>query len=186
VSCSSVPRIFVVDDEHAIASTLAAILNMNGYAARCFTRPLEALIAAPSDTPDLLISDVAMPRFSGIELAIQMRAQHSECKILLFSGQAATLDLLEDARNRGHDFHLLSKPIHPAELLSEVGTLGLGEHSLEMVGHPQYPLALFSPQNNDGLKTPGGATVSHKASRSVSVSVPSDDSPGTEPLVPVS
>ena len=129
MSCQSIPRIFVVDDEHVIASTLAAILNMNGYSARCFTRPLEALIAAPSDTPDLLISDVAMPGFSGIDLAIQMRAQHPRCKMLLFSGQAATLDLLEDARNRGHDFHLLEKPIHPTELLSEMRTLGNGAQS---------------------------------------------------------
>jgi len=118
------PRIFVVDDEQVIASTLAAILNLNGYSARFFTRPLEALAAAQSDIPDLLISDVAMPGLSGVDLAIQMRARHPECKILLFSGQAATLDLLEDARNQGHDFHLLLKPVHPTELLSEIETLG--------------------------------------------------------------
>jgi DNA-binding NtrC family response regulator len=123
--CSDpVSRIFVVDDEYVIASTLAVILNMRGFSARFFTRPLEALTAAQSDIPDLLISDVAMPGLSGIDLAIQMRAQHPECEILLFSGQAATLDLLEDARNQGHDFHLLLKPVHPTELLSEIGALG--------------------------------------------------------------
>jgi DNA-binding NtrC family response regulator len=107
VSSDPVPRIFVVDDEYVIASTLAVILNRNGFSARPFTRPLEALAAALSDVPDLLISDVAMPGLSGIDLAIQMRAQHPDCKILLFSGHAGTLDLFEDARNRGHDFHLL-------------------------------------------------------------------------------
>jgi hypothetical protein len=63
----------------------------------------------------------AMPGLSGIDLAIQMRAQYPECKILLFSGHAATLDLFEDACNRGHDFHLLLKPVHPSKLLSEIG-----------------------------------------------------------------
>lgn len=123
MSSKPVPRIFVVDDEQVIASTLAIIFNMNGYSARCFTRPIEALIAAQSDIPDLLISDVAMPGLSGVDLAIQMRAQYPKCKILLFSGQAATLDLLEDARAQGHDFHLLLKPVHPTELLAEIGTL---------------------------------------------------------------
>jgi DNA-binding response OmpR family regulator len=121
VSSNSAPRIFVVDDEYVIASTLAVILNKSGFSARCFTRPLEALTAARSDIPDLLISDVAMPGLSGIDLGTQMRAQHPECQILLFSGHAATLDLLEDARNQG--FHLLPKSAHPSEFLAEMAML---------------------------------------------------------------
>jgi CheY-like chemotaxis protein len=114
-------RIFVVDDEPVIASSLAAILRMNGFCARFFTSPLEALAAARSESPDLVISDVAMPGISGIELAIQMRAQYPNCKILLFSGQAATSDLLEGARAQGYDFRLLQKPVFPSEFLSEIG-----------------------------------------------------------------
>jgi DNA-binding NtrC family response regulator len=113
--------IFVVDDEAVIASSLAAILQMNGFSARFFTSPLEALAAARSKSPDLVISDVAMPGISGIDLAIQMRAQHPNCKILLFSGQAATSDLLEGARAQGYDFRLLQKPVHPSQFLSEIG-----------------------------------------------------------------
>jgi DNA-binding NtrC family response regulator len=123
VSSHPVPRIFVVDDEHVIAATLATILNMNGFSARFFTDPLEALAAARLDTPDVLVSDVAMPGISGTNLAIQMRAQYPECKILLFSGQAATLDLLEDARGQGHNFQLLQKPVQPSVMLSRIGEL---------------------------------------------------------------
>jgi CheY-like chemotaxis protein len=117
VSSNPVPRVFVVDDEPVIASTLAAILEMHGYSATFFTSPVEALAAARSTEPDLLISDVAMPGISGIDLAIQMRDQYPTCKVLLFSGQAATFDLLEDARARGHDFDLLLKPVPPTEFL---------------------------------------------------------------------
>jgi DNA-binding NtrC family response regulator len=116
-------RIFVVDDEPVIASSLAAILRMNGFSARSFTSPLAALAAARSESPDLVISDVAMPDISGIDLAIRMRAQYPKCKILLFSGQATTLDLLEDARAQGYDFRLLQKPVHPSEFLYEIGEL---------------------------------------------------------------
>ena len=123
MSSQRLPRIFVVDDEGLIASTLAVIFNRNSYFARSFTEPMEALAAAQSDVPDLLISDVAMPGCSGVDLAIQMRARYPKCKILLFSGQAATLDLLKDARAQGHDFHLLLKPVHPTELLAKMGTL---------------------------------------------------------------
>ena len=68
MSSNPVPRVFVVDDEPVIASTLAAILRMNGFSARFFTCPLEALAAARSESPDLVISDVAMPGISGIDL----------------------------------------------------------------------------------------------------------------------
>jgi CheY-like chemotaxis protein len=123
VSSNPVPRIFVVDDEPVIASTLAAILQMNGFSAKFFTCPLEAPAAARLKAPDLLICDVAMPGICGIELAIQMRALFPTCKVLLFSGQAATVDLLQDARAQGHDFDLLLKPVPPTEFLLEVGKM---------------------------------------------------------------
>jgi CheY-like chemotaxis protein len=116
----SSPRIFVVDDELVIASTLATILQRSGFNATSFTDPLAALDAANSDRPDLLISDVMMPVLSGIDLAIQIRERYPDCKILLFSGQAATANLLDIARQSGHEFELLSKPIHPAEFLQKI------------------------------------------------------------------
>jgi CheY-like chemotaxis protein len=133
VSSNSVPRVFVVDDAQVIASTLAAILRRHGYSARAFTSPLEALAAARSEGPDLLISEVGMPSISGIDLAIQIRALYPTCKVLLFSGQVATFDLLEDARGKGHDFDLLLKPIFPTELLFEVGKVVNGTPSIHVV-----------------------------------------------------
>jgi hypothetical protein len=59
-----------------------------------------------------------------------MRAQFPSCKILLFSGQAATLDLLDGARAQGYDFRLLQKPVFPSELLSEIGQLSAAGHQI--------------------------------------------------------
>jgi CheY-like chemotaxis protein len=70
--------------------------------------------------PDLIISDVIMPDMDGIEAAIHIRAFLPNCKILLFSGQAATADLLESARARGYEFDILAKPVHPQDLLAKL------------------------------------------------------------------
>jgi DNA-binding NtrC family response regulator len=113
-------RVFVVDDEFIIASTLATILQRNGFDAVSFTDPLEALSAAETQAPDLLITDVVMPGMSGIDLAIAVKKLSPQCKVLLFSGQAATANLLQEARTNGHDFELLSKPIHPTDLLKKI------------------------------------------------------------------
>jgi DNA-binding NtrC family response regulator len=117
-------RVFVVDDEDVIASSLAMVLRFQGgFHARSFNNPTEALDAASSDPPDLLISDVVMPGLSGIELAVKMRALCPECKVLLFSGKASTVDMLESARDNGYDFELLSKPVHPGDLLARIRNL---------------------------------------------------------------
>ena len=113
--------VFVVDDEAAIAESLAMILEHSGYSARFFTDPLEALANVQIDLPDLLISDVMMPQLSGIDLAMEVKSRCSDCKILLFSGQAYTHDLLREPSVQAHHFKVLPKPIHPADLLREIG-----------------------------------------------------------------
>jgi CheY-like chemotaxis protein len=114
------PRVLVVDDERVIADTLAIILGQNGYDASAAYTGKEAVEKAKSVLPDLIISDVIMPDMNGIEAAIQIRKALPKCKILLFSGQAATADLLENARLQGHEFEILAKPVHPADLLAKL------------------------------------------------------------------
>jgi DNA-binding NtrC family response regulator len=121
-------RIFVVDDEFIIASTLATILQRNGFDAIYFTEPLKALEAARQEAPQLLITDVVMPGLSGIDLAIALKEDCPTCKVLLFSGQAATSNLLQASREKGYDFELLSKPIHPTEFLKKIK--GVAEESV--------------------------------------------------------
>ena len=118
-----VPVVFVVDDEAVIAKSLAQVLKKNGFRALSFTNALEAFEAMRTTPPDLLISDVVMADISGTELAMCVTAAYPECKILLFSGQAAMTDLLHVTRERGHNFHLLAKPIHPTDLLQEIKKL---------------------------------------------------------------
>ena len=114
------PRVLVVDDEQVIADTLAKILDLNGYDASAVYTGTAAVESARSLQPDLVISDVIMPDMNGIEAAISIRGFLPTCKILLFSGQAATADLLENARAQGHEFEILAKPVHPADLLAKL------------------------------------------------------------------
>jgi DNA-binding response OmpR family regulator len=114
------PVVLVVDDETVIADSLAAILRQNGFAAIATHDGASALEIARLVPPDLLLSDVAMPGMSGIDLAIAISQASPGCKVILFSGQATTVDLLSTARDAGHDFTTLAKPLHPAELLVRI------------------------------------------------------------------
>ena len=114
---------FVVDDEPMIAITLKLILMAQGFDARSFVDPLDALSAAHSMPPDLLISDVAMPHINGYELAIQMMQLHRGCKVLLITGQTTTEDLHSAAKTKGYDFDVLTKPVPPKILLATIEEL---------------------------------------------------------------
>jgi CheY-like chemotaxis protein len=113
-------RIVVVDDEQVIANTLATILEKGGFEARAVYSGEKALELVESFKPDLLIADVIMQGITGIETAIEMRKRLPSCKILLFSGQACTANLLEKARSDGHEFEILNKPVHPSDLLDRM------------------------------------------------------------------
>ncbi len=109
--------VLVVDDEKAIATTLATILIHAGFDAHALFSGQQAVESLDKLRPDFLITDVDMPGLTGIEAAILTRAKLPGCKILLFSGQIATAQLLQAARAQGDEFEILSKPLHPVDLL---------------------------------------------------------------------
>ena len=127
---------FVVDDEKIIASTAALILSHNGFDARPFFDPIDALRAMQSDSPDLLVTDVIMPNMSGIQLALQMREFCPACKVLLSSGQSMTTELLAKAAEQGHYFEIVAKPVHPKALLEKIMELFGEASSLRYAGLP--------------------------------------------------
>jgi DNA-binding NtrC family response regulator len=113
-------KVLVADDEQVIANTLAIILNQAGFEAHAVYNGEDALEALDSFRPDMLITDVIMTGITGIEVGIAVRARLPKCKVLLFSGQAATASLLEKARHEGHEFEVLAKPVHPTDLLAKL------------------------------------------------------------------
>ena len=74
--------------------------------------------ARPAHDPALGFDKFA--DLNGIDAAIMIRSLLPKIKILLFSGQAATADLLEKARAKGYEFEILAKPVHPQDLLSRL------------------------------------------------------------------
>jgi DNA-binding NtrC family response regulator len=112
--------IIVVDDEFVIADTLVAILNQSGFSALAAYDGESAFELISARVPDLLITDICMPGMNGIELAIRVRKHFSSCKVLLFSGHAASTNLIDEARTSGYEFDFLSKPVHPRDLLERL------------------------------------------------------------------
>jgi len=118
--CSKKPRVLVADDEKVIADTLKLILAGAGYDVAVAYDGIAALETAKEWSPDLFLSDVFMPGLSGIDAAIKVCEQLPDCKVLLVSGQAASQDLRREIQSKCHRFDVLSKPVHPKDLLDHI------------------------------------------------------------------
>lgn len=113
-------RIYIVDDEELIASTLAVIFQENGYGARYFTHPGTVLEVARDCPPDALVSDYAMPELSGVELARKLFELCPTCRIFMLS--ATELSLIEACAANAPTpaFRYFGKPVPVVQLLASM------------------------------------------------------------------
>jgi CheY-like chemotaxis protein len=111
------PLVLVVDDEQLVADTTAEVLRRNGFRGIAAYGGKQALDLVERLRPDYVLSDVLMPLMNGVELALAIAKLNQATKILLFSGQAGTSVILEQAAAEGHYFDLVAKPIHPDKLI---------------------------------------------------------------------
>jgi DNA-binding response OmpR family regulator len=112
--------VLIVDDEPVIADTLSTILSRSGYTVLTAYDGFMALELARVVPPELLITDVVMPGMTGIDLATSLTKFVPDCKVLLFSGHAATRHLLAKASVTGNNFDIVTKPIHPSDMLKRI------------------------------------------------------------------
>jgi len=113
-------RIWVVEDEPAVARLLLELLEGWGYQARSFDDPSEALAAleaAPGQI-DLLLTDQTMPGMNGLELAKLARHFKPGLPVMLCTGHPDAIDA-EAARQQGVR-HIFGKPLQSAELAQAV------------------------------------------------------------------
>jgi two-component system KDP operon response regulator KdpE len=110
-------RILVVDDEIQITRVLRASLSAQGYDVRAANDPEEALRLFEEWNPDLVISDLAMPGMSGVELCRAIRRK-ATTPILILSVRDQERVKVE-ALDAGADDYV-TKPFSIQELLARV------------------------------------------------------------------
>ncbi len=115
-----VRRILVVEDDEAIREFLESALAKQGHVVITAKDGLDALEAIEDGVPDLIVSDIDMPRMSGIELceAIRNRPHTRMVPIILLTGQHQS-ELIREAKSLGVA-HFLPKPIRFKTLLAYI------------------------------------------------------------------
>ena len=110
-------RILVIDDEAQITRVLRTALNAQGFDVRVANDPEEGLLLFEEWAPDLVITDLAMPGISGIEVCRNIRAK-SGVPIIVLSVRDQERTKVE-ALDAGADDYI-TKPFGAQELLARV------------------------------------------------------------------
>jgi two-component system KDP operon response regulator KdpE len=110
-------RILVVDDERPIRRFLRASLSAQGYQVTEAATGKEALAAAVTDHPDLMILDLGLPDMDGVEVTRQIR-EWSDLPIVILSVRDSEKDKVT-ALDAGADDYL-GKPFGTGELLARL------------------------------------------------------------------
>lgn len=110
-------KILIVDDEPAIADTLAYALRADGFAADCCTLGSEALAILDARTHDLVVLDVGLPDMSGFEVCRSLR-RFSEVPVLFLTARADEVDRIVGLELGADDY--VAKPFSPREVVSRV------------------------------------------------------------------
>jgi len=116
-------RVLIADDNRDWADGLAVLLEEQGYAVRTTYDGREAIEAARTFQPDIVVLDIRMPRLTGYEAArVFHRHPQSTRPILIaitaWAGESGKLR----AEMSGFDYYL-AKPAEPAEILELLKSL---------------------------------------------------------------
>lgn len=115
------PRVLVVDDDERIAASVRRALDYAGYDVSVAHDGPAAVAAAGSGDPDLIVLDVMMPGYDGLEVARRLRRAGNNTPILMLTARTTVPDRV-DGLEAGADDYLI-KPFAHDELLARVRAL---------------------------------------------------------------
>jgi two-component system, OmpR family, response regulator ResD len=112
-------RVLVVDDEPTIADVVSRYLQRAGYATESAASGPEAVQRAEAMKPDLVVLDLMLPGFDGLEVMRRIREdEDGRTAIILLTARGEESDRIDGLRLGADDY--VVKPFSPAELVARV------------------------------------------------------------------
>jgi len=109
--------ILIVEDEQAIADSIAFALGKEGFAPRHVTLGEQALATAREEAPALVILDVGLPDISGLDVCRRLR-QFSDVPVIFLTARSDEIDRIVGLEIGADDY--VTKPFSPRELVARV------------------------------------------------------------------
>ncbi len=136
-------HILIVEDEQEIAVAIEAYLLNQGYLVTLASNGIEALEVVYSQSIDLAIVDVMMPKMDGITFTMKLRETH-HFPVIMLSAKSEEVDQIMGLNMGADDY--VTKPFRPLELLARVNS--------QLRRYQRF--AAINPENQQNILTIGG------------------------------
>jgi CheY-like chemotaxis protein len=117
-------KILLIDDDRVTLTMLEMILSRHGYMVLSAKDGAEGLELISKEKPDVVISDMLIPKIHGLELCAKMKQdpELKEIKVILMTAVYKGATFHFEAKNCGAD-HFIEKPIDTNGLLDKLNEL---------------------------------------------------------------
>lgn len=112
-------RILLVDDEQELVATLAERLAIRGIDADWVTSGEDALKLAETESYDLAVLDIKIPRISGINLKKELQKKNPHMKFIFMTGHGSEDDYKAGSAEAGAEYYLV-KPVDIKTLIEKM------------------------------------------------------------------
>jgi DNA-binding response OmpR family regulator len=93
-------RIFLVDDEHDIATTIGIVLESNGFEVYSYSDPASALSSFRPHYYDLVILDIKMPKIDGFQIYNEIKKTDDKVKVCFITATDKINDADMSSQNK--------------------------------------------------------------------------------------
>ncbi len=117
------PKVLVIDDDPVIVQLLRVNFEIEGFEVVSAGDGREGVERARSDRPDLVLSDIMMPRYDGLQLLRQLKGDPAtrSLPVILLSAKAQNAEVQQGLDLGADDY--VTKPFDPLELIDRVNAV---------------------------------------------------------------
>jgi two-component system nitrogen regulation response regulator GlnG len=129
--------VWIVDDDQSIRWVLEKALTREGLSHRSFTNPNDVLNALENESPQILISDIRMPRGNGLDLLQHVKATHPNLPVIVMTAYSDLDSAVSSFQ--GGAFEYLTKPFDLEKAIELIRrAIGESERSQPAAKEPRY------------------------------------------------
>ena len=110
--------VLVVEDDTVTRETMGIVLEEQGYRVVLACNGSDGLLAFSERTPDLVVTDVNMPRMNGFEVLSRVRAGYPDLPVIIITANHSR-DAQGEARRLGAD-DFINKPVNLEDMLARI------------------------------------------------------------------